>query len=144
MLKSNRVRILPVLLSLGVIVPAMAQTYEPAQANSVDMTPLTVDTGAAAQQPASGSIAADEQGLLDRLWVKLGFESDVRIVNPGVRADAWLTVQRDGLIASANPQSASSVQREKAAERFLKTYDYAIKESYYGNSFKSGSGGGGN
>lgn len=141
MLKSNRVRMLPVLLSLGVMAPAMAQTYEPAQASSVDMTPLSVDTGAAAQQPASGSVAADEQGLFNRLWVRLGGESEVRVQNPGVRADAWLTVQRDGLAASGNPQAASAVQREKAAERFLKTYDYAIKESYYGTSFKAGSGG---
>lgn len=57
---------------------------------------------------------------------------------PGVQTSAWLELQRSGEQASANPQAASAVQREKAAERFLKTYDYAIKESFYGDSFGAG------
>ena len=57
---------------------------------------------------------------------------------PGAQTSAWLELQRSGEQASANPQAASAVQREKAAERFLKTYDYAIKESFYGDSFGAG------
>jgi len=57
---------------------------------------------------------------------------------PGAQTSAWLELQRSGAQASANPQSASAVQREKAAERFLKTYDYAIKESFYGDNFGAG------
>ncbi len=57
---------------------------------------------------------------------------------PGAQASAWLELQRSGAQASVNPQAASAVQREKAAERFLKTYDYAIKQSFYGDSFGAG------
>lgn len=57
---------------------------------------------------------------------------------PGSQTEAWLELQRSGLQASSNPQAASAVQREKAAERFLKTYDFAIKESIYGDSFGAG------
>lgn len=57
---------------------------------------------------------------------------------PGSQTEAWLELQRSGQQASENPQAASAVQREKAAERFLKTYDFAIKESVYGNSFGAG------
>lgn len=57
---------------------------------------------------------------------------------PGAQTDTWLEMQRSGQQASANPQPASAVQREKAAERFLKTYDFAIKESVYGDSFGAG------
>jgi hypothetical protein len=56
----------------------------------------------------------------------------------GVQTNAWLSMQREGTQASKNPQAASAVQREKAAERFLKTYDYAIKESFYGDNFGAG------
>lgn len=56
----------------------------------------------------------------------------------GEQTSLWLNMQREGEQASKNPQAASSVQREKAAERFLKTYDYAIKESFYGDSFGAG------
>ena len=57
---------------------------------------------------------------------------------PGSQTEAWLELQRSGLQASSNPQAASAVQREKAAERFLKTYDFAIKESIYGDTFGAG------
>lgn len=57
---------------------------------------------------------------------------------PGAQTEAWLELQRSGQQASQNPQAASAVQREKAAERFLKTYDFAIKESIYGDSFGAG------
>ena len=58
--------------------------------------------------------------------------------SPGAQTESWLELQRSGQQASANPQAASAVQREKAAERFLKTYDFAIKESVYGNAFGAG------
>jgi len=61
-------------------------------------------------------------------------------VAPGERTTNLFALQLSGEQASANAQAASAVQREKAAERFLKTYEYAIKESYYGTSFKSGGG----
>lgn len=57
---------------------------------------------------------------------------------PGAQTESWLELQRSGQQASGNPQAASAVQREKAAERFLKTYDFAIKESAYGNDFGAG------
>lgn len=56
----------------------------------------------------------------------------------GEQTSLWLSMQREGEQASTNPQSASAVQREKAAERFLKTYDYSIKESFYGDGFGAG------
>lgn len=56
----------------------------------------------------------------------------------GAQTSHWLALQREGTQASSNPQAASPVQREKAAERFLKTYDYAIKESFYGDGFGAG------
>jgi hypothetical protein len=56
----------------------------------------------------------------------------------GEQTSMWLSMQREGEQASTNPQAASAVQREKAAERFLKTYDYAIKESFYGDGFGAG------
>lgn len=57
---------------------------------------------------------------------------------PGAQTETWLELQRSGQQASSNPQAASAVQREKAAERFLKTYDFAIKESVYGDTFNAG------
>ena len=56
----------------------------------------------------------------------------------GEQTSLWLSMQREGEQASSNPQAASAVQREKAAERFLKTYDYAIKVSFYGDGFGAG------
>lgn len=59
-------------------------------------------------------------------------------IAPGMQANAWLSAQRQGTIASSNPQAASGIQRDKAAERFMKTYDFPIKESFYGDNFKAG------
>ena len=42
-------------------------------------------------------------------------------------------------MASENIQAAKGIQRDKAAERFMKTYDFPIKESYYGKKFTPGS-----
>ena len=74
-----------------------------------------------------------------KLWSTVTGESLKDSVAPGTHTTSWLTLQRAGTAASANPQAASAVQREKAADRFLKTYDFPIKESFYGDSFKSGS-----
>lgn len=60
------------------------------------------------------------------------------IIAPGQQTDAWLNTQSKGTMASENIQAAKGIQRDKAAERFMKTYDYAIKESYYGDNFKPG------
>lgn len=72
-------------------------------------------------------------GLFLPMWTQAA-----ELPAPGAQASAWLELQRSGEQASANPQAASAVQREKAAERFLKTYDYAIKESFYGDKFGAG------
>lgn len=61
------------------------------------------------------------------------------IIGPGMQTDAWLNVQSQGTMASENIQAAKGIQRDKAAERFMKTYDFSIKESYYGESFTPGS-----
>lgn len=56
-------------------------------------------------------------------------------VQPGMLTEMNLALQRDGSQASATPQAASPEQREKAAERFLKTYERAIPETFYGTAF---------
>lgn len=63
--------------------------------------------------------------------------SGMRIA-PGMQTHAWLQAQAQGTMASTNPQAAKAIQRDKAAERFMKTYDFPIKESFYGDTFKSG------
>ena len=83
--------------------------------------------------------AASGQEQAGKLWSTVTGESLKDSVAPGTHTTSWLTLQRAGTAASANPQAASAVQREKAADRFLKTYDFPIKESFYGDSFKSGS-----
>lgn len=60
------------------------------------------------------------------------------MIAPGMQADAWLSAQRQGSIASSNPQAAKGIQRDKAAQRFMKTYEVPIKESFYGDTFKAG------
>lgn len=64
--------------------------------------------------------------------------AETEISAAGEQTSAWLAMQREGDQASTNPQAASAVQREKAAERFLKTYDYGIKENFYGDKFGAG------
>lgn len=59
-------------------------------------------------------------------------------IAPGMQTQAWLSAQSQGVIASAIPQAAKSIQRDKAAERLMKTYDFPIKESFYGDTFQSG------
>ena len=60
------------------------------------------------------------------------------IIAPGLQVTAWLDAQSQGTMASENIQAAKGIQRDKAAERFMKTYDFSIKESYYGESFEPG------
>lgn len=57
---------------------------------------------------------------------------------PGDTTESWLAMQREGNMASENPQAATRELREKAAERFLKTYDFPIPENVYGTDFKAG------
>lgn len=83
--------------------------------------------------------AAASQKQAGKVWDTVTGESLKDAVVPGSHTNAWLALQRSGASASPNPQAASAVQREKAADRFLKTYDFPIKESFYGDSFKSGS-----
>jgi hypothetical protein len=55
---------------------------------------------------------------------------------PGDTVEQWLAMQRDGNMASANPQAATRELREKAAERFLKTYEQQMPIDVYGSGFK--------
>lgn len=50
----------------------------------------------------------------------------------------WLEMQRSGTQASRSAQPATEIERDKAVERFLKTYDYPIPSSFYGNKFNVG------
>lgn len=56
-------------------------------------------------------------------------------IQPGMPTEMALALQRDGNHASPVPQAASPEQREKAADRFLKTYERLIPENFYGNTF---------
>lgn len=52
---------------------------------------------------------------------------------------AWLDMQRSGSVASrVSVQAANEVEREKAVDRFLKTYDTPIPASFYGTGFGVG------
>lgn len=53
-------------------------------------------------------------------------------------ASEWLSLQRDQQMASPHSQAASGLAREKALERQFKTYDQAIPDKYFSDSFKSG------
>lgn len=54
---------------------------------------------------------------------------------PGDTVERWLAMQREGNMASENPQAATRELREKAAERFLKTYEQPIPIDVYGSGF---------
>lgn len=43
----------------------------------------------------------------------------------------WLRLQLSGTAGSENPQVASAQQQEKAAKRFLDSYNHAIPEYFY-------------
>lgn len=54
-------------------------------------------------------------------------------------ANSWLELQRSGDAASrVSVQAANEIEREKAVDRFLKTYDYPIPPSFYGSRFGVG------
>lgn len=51
----------------------------------------------------------------------------------------WLDLQRSGVAASrVSVQAANEIEREKAVDRFLKTYDNPIPTSFYGSAFSVG------
>ena len=52
----------------------------------------------------------------------------------GEATASLLQLQSRGVLASRRAQAATTEQREKAVERFLKTYDRVIPETYYGMS----------
>lgn len=57
--------------------------------------------------------------------------------------EAWLQLQPKGLHASANPQASTAVERDKAAERWMKVYEYKIPEVFKWERIDSGGGAGG-
>jgi len=65
-----------------------------------------------------------------------GFADDAQPVASS--AEHWLNLQRNQSLASAQPQAASALAREKSMERLFKTYDQAIPDKYFSDSFKSG------
>lgn len=54
---------------------------------------------------------------------------------PAVQSEVWLQMQRAGTLASSNIQPATEIERDRAVERFLKTYDIEIPPSFYGSRF---------
>lgn len=42
--------------------------------------------------------------------------------------DHWMALQRSGQLASANKQSATPAERDRAYQRYLKSYTYPIPE----------------
>ncbi len=54
---------------------------------------------------------------------------------PAAQSDVWLQMQRAGTLASSNIQPATEIERDRAVERFLKTYDIEIPPSFYGSRF---------
>lgn len=73
--------------------------------------------------------------LLD--WWREQQQAQAQLPTPGDASEQWLGMQREGNMASANPQAATRELREKAAERFLKTYDQPIPDSTFGGGFSS-------
>lgn len=57
---------------------------------------------------------------------------------PGLQTKAWLEMQTSGRAASPYIQSDTLATREKSASRWSKTYEFPIKESFYGDGFKPG------
>ncbi len=73
-----------------------------------------------------------------RWWQERQAQQHDNLPIPGDSTESWLAMQREGNMASENPQAATRELREKAAERFLKTYDFPIPENVYGTDFKAG------
>lgn len=68
--------------------------------------------------------------------------SNGELLYPGDATAHLFAAQASGALASSNPQASTPVQREMAADRFLKTYNYPIREIYFGTTFKAGATGG--
>ncbi len=125
-------------VDVGAVANAQAEVAEAEAALSAPTpTPVARRTAGPAAAPAETHLDVARTKLI-HAWDTVTGSPDRNTVAPGTHTESWLTLQRSGAAASANPQAASSVQREKAAERLLKTYDFPIKESFYGDSFKSG------
>lgn len=55
------------------------------------------------------------------------------------QAKQWLDLQSSGAVASqVSVQAANEIEREKAVDRFIKTYSLAIPKSFYGSGFQVG------
>ncbi|MHC5349415.1 DUF3613 domain-containing protein [Metapseudomonas furukawaii] len=54
-------------------------------------------------------------------------------------SEQWLSIQRDGVQASRQVQSATAAERELANQRWLDSYRHAIPERYYDDDGASGS-----
>jgi hypothetical protein len=68
-------------------------------------------------------------------WLNARQQQNDNLPVPGDTTESWLAMQREGNMASENPQAATRELREKAAERFLKTYDQPIPTDVYGTGF---------
>jgi len=71
------------------------------------------------------------------LLIALPLSVQAEDARPATASD-WLNLQRDQALASPHSQAASGLAREKAMERLFKTYDQAIPDKYFSDSFKSG------
>lgn len=146
MFKRNQVVMLLAVASLGMPLSAVAEvSADPAAADPALATVHDHEADRLPTRQRDGSFggtlngwAASGQEKAGKVWDTVTGESLKDAVAPGTHTGAWLTLQSSGSAASANPQAASSVQREKAADRFLKTYDFPIKQSFYGEDFKTG------
>lgn len=65
----------------------------------------------------------------------LVFADEQKSSQPTAQSDVWLQMQRAGTLASSNIQPATEIERDRAVERFLKTYDIEIPPSFYGSRF---------
>lgn len=63
------------------------------------------------------------------------FADEQKSAQPVAQTDVWLQMQRAGSLASSNIQPATEIERDRAVERFLKTYDIEIPPSFYGSRF---------
>jgi len=91
----------------------------------------------------TASLAVAEEVIVQpesKPFTLLGWLNDFRahegnLPVPGDSTESWLAMQRESNMASDNPQAATRELREKAAERFLKTYDQPIPTDVYGSGF---------
>lgn len=72
------------------------------------------------------------------VWAQTVDRDYKNAVAPGQQTSAWLDLQASGYVASPHVQSDTRATREKAAARWTKTYEFPIKESFYGDGFKPG------